>query len=398
HGQFKSISSNAVGGGAVAWGDSDNDGDLDLLLSGGLHKPKLYRNDGKEQFVDLNLKIPEYGAPVVWGDYDNDGDLDFMTTGTDTAVKIEERIYYLRIYRNDGIKANTKPAPLTNLTTVVSRDSVVFRWTKSQDYETPTSGLSYNLSVGTSPASSNIVSPMANLSTGHRLVANVGNAGQSAMWKIKNLSGGKYYWSVQAIDHAFAGSEFAPTQSFVVPPAPPQLLSPENASTWVPVSTTLVWNKSAGTDDYRVQVSSMQNFSTFIYNKSVGVDTSVKIEVLEKGTIYYWRVRAANAGGTSESLVSHFTTVLAVPELLLPADSAVGIPTEVTCRWRAVKGAEFYVLHVARDKSFQMGLQNYSGIIDTAFKIFGLAPNVAYYWRVAAGHAGKLSDWSQVRF
>jgi hypothetical protein len=218
------------------------------------------------------------------------------------------------------------------------------------------------------------------------------------MWKIKNLPGGKYYWSVQAIDHAFAGSEFAPAQSFAVPPAPPKLLSPANVSAWVSVSPTLIWNKSVGTDDYRVQVSSVQNFSTLIYNKSVGVDTSVKIEGLEKGTIYYWRVSAANAGGTSESLVSRFTTVLAEPDLLSPADSAAGISTEVTCRWSVVKGAEFYVLHVARDKSFQIGLQNYSAIADTAFKISGLAPNVVYYWRVAAGHAGKLSNWSQVRF
>lgn len=64
----------------VAWGDYDNDGDLDLALGNGIlgvaQQNYLYRNDGEEGFVGL----PQFGIgqsdSVAWGDYDNDGDLD----------------------------------------------------------------------------------------------------------------------------------------------------------------------------------------------------------------------------------------------------------------------------------------------------------------------------------
>jgi len=37
---------------------------------------------------------------------------------------------------------------------------------------------------------------------------------------LTNLDAGRYFWSAQAIDHSFAGSAFAPEQSFVIPAAP----------------------------------------------------------------------------------------------------------------------------------------------------------------------------------
>jgi ASPIC/UnbV protein/VCBS repeat protein len=67
------------------WADIDNDGDLDLFVtsvSGG--RNRLYRNDGAGVFVALT------NSPVVldggnsggcaWGDFDNDGDLDLFVT------------------------------------------------------------------------------------------------------------------------------------------------------------------------------------------------------------------------------------------------------------------------------------------------------------------------------
>jgi hypothetical protein len=54
---------------------------------------------------------------------------------------------------------------------------------------------------------------MAN-SSGYRRVVRLGNAQQSG-WKLQ-LPSGSYYWSVQAIDPAFAGSPFAPEQTITV--------------------------------------------------------------------------------------------------------------------------------------------------------------------------------------
>ncbi len=62
----------------VAWGDFDNDGDDDLLLSGSV----LLRNDDGV-FIDITevAGIAAGASGGVWGDYDNDGHLDFYATG-----------------------------------------------------------------------------------------------------------------------------------------------------------------------------------------------------------------------------------------------------------------------------------------------------------------------------
>ena len=77
--------------GSMAWGDYDNDGDLDLLsagcavLSGSdncaeVYNTSLYQNNGGS-FSEINTILPDLDSgSVAWGDYDNDGDLDVYIT------------------------------------------------------------------------------------------------------------------------------------------------------------------------------------------------------------------------------------------------------------------------------------------------------------------------------
>jgi len=87
-----------------AWGDYDNDGDLDIFLTrGGYFTPEanlLYENDGFGNFIrvtegaiatDLNSSL---GA--AWGDYDCDGDLDLFVTN---VLNLNENN---ALYRNNG--------------------------------------------------------------------------------------------------------------------------------------------------------------------------------------------------------------------------------------------------------------------------------------------------------
>ena len=67
---------------SVAWGDYDNDGDLDILLTG-WGSSRIYRNNGDNTFTELT-GIPLHGVSwgsTAWGDYDNDGYLDILLTG-----------------------------------------------------------------------------------------------------------------------------------------------------------------------------------------------------------------------------------------------------------------------------------------------------------------------------
>ena len=62
----------------------------------------------------------------------------------------------------------------------------------------------------------------ADPTNGLRRVSAMGNLqhGLTAELEFADLPAGNYYWSVQAVDNAFAGSPFAPEQTFAVVCAP----------------------------------------------------------------------------------------------------------------------------------------------------------------------------------
>jgi hypothetical protein len=199
---------------SLAWGDYDNDGDLDLALSGDtkrLRVTRIYHNDGG-LFTDANAGLKGGGHQVAWGDYDNDGDLDIVCGGSfySSGDLLE---YPTRIYRNNGRVFNTQPtAPRGLAATRPRQDAVTFNWLPATDRETPANGLSYNLRVGRTPGGADVFAGMADAASGWRRVSALGNAQKRLSWTIKGLAGGSYYWSVQAIDTAFAGSPWAAEQ------------------------------------------------------------------------------------------------------------------------------------------------------------------------------------------
>ena len=76
--------------GFIDWGDYDNDGDLDLLITGEYGGnfqcvAKIYRNNGNSTFTEVtthNLPGIRIGT-TDFGDYDNDGFLDVVMSGID---------------------------------------------------------------------------------------------------------------------------------------------------------------------------------------------------------------------------------------------------------------------------------------------------------------------------
>ena len=82
-----------------AWGDYDNDGDLDLAVSLGTGEIRLYRNDaGVLASVGAEVGMPQSDQEIrglSWGDYDGDGSVDLLGGAyrtTDLSV----------VLRNDG--------------------------------------------------------------------------------------------------------------------------------------------------------------------------------------------------------------------------------------------------------------------------------------------------------
>jgi ASPIC and UnbV/FG-GAP-like repeat len=85
------------------WGDYDNDGYLDLFVSGKGEHNALFHNNGDGTFTQITSGAPvEGGGPgiycqgVSWADYDNDGFLDLFVAEGESAFKKN------LLYHNDG--------------------------------------------------------------------------------------------------------------------------------------------------------------------------------------------------------------------------------------------------------------------------------------------------------
>jgi hypothetical protein len=83
-----------------AWGDYNNDGWIDLFVcnEGGPGFNYLYRNNGDGTFSRIpptwDQDVGDYFEGCAWGDYDNDGFLDLMVTGALGTPNL--------LYRNNG--------------------------------------------------------------------------------------------------------------------------------------------------------------------------------------------------------------------------------------------------------------------------------------------------------
>ncbi|MEQ8471790.1 MAG: T9SS type A sorting domain-containing protein [Marinoscillum sp.] len=199
--------------------DWDNDGDLDVLVTG-------WNPDAGEQrtafFINNSgtFTAAEYGATVPGvsesameiGDLDDDGDLDLVVNGFSGNNWNGDGSAYGKnssvIIENTTAGTNAAPSAPTNLVATASGKSVTFSWDEATDDKTPGKSLTYNLVVVDSEGIF-YSTPLADTVSGKLTVQEKGNVQLNESWKIKNMPYGEYRWGVQAIDNSFAGSVFA---------------------------------------------------------------------------------------------------------------------------------------------------------------------------------------------
>jgi len=284
--------------GSAKWGDYDNDGDLDILLSGAktddTYDPvsKIYRNDGNDTFsdqTDIILTAVSYSS-LDWGDFENDGDLDIIISGMTNDYKRISKIYQNNdgiftdyyeglyftglhqgsakfgdydmdgnldifmsgytdtgirlsvIYKNYSLIHNTLPEAPENLHAEVGNNNItLLEWDKSTDPETDQNSLTYNIYIGNTPSNGNIISPMSQIPGGSRSIVRSGDLQNNSI-EIKCLPADTYYWSVQSIDAVYSGSPFADENSFtiefsnIISPKDNQTIEPGQDGTMLTVS------------------------------------------------------------------------------------------------------------------------------------------------------------------
>lgn len=151
------------------------------------------------------------------GDMDDDGDLDLAVLLIDAEGRA-----LAGVLRNDHQRTNQPPAEPADLQVAINDREVELTWNPALDPQ-QTSGLSYNLRLGTSPGANDIMASQS-LPDGHRLLPELGNNGWVTRRLFSTLPAGRtVYWSVQAVDASFVGGPFAPEQHFTTPEDPPRL-------------------------------------------------------------------------------------------------------------------------------------------------------------------------------
>jgi predicted nucleotidyltransferase len=319
---------------SAAFGDYDSDGDLDLLVTGYSYSSKLYRNTGNHYIEEtgVNLTGISYGS-VAFGDHDNDGDLDIIISGRDTSST-----EITKVYTNNLNKANTPPSEPTDLSATVIGNQVSLSWSASSDAETlSASGLNYNLCIGTTSGSGDILAPMSlPLSSGLRQVAAMGLI-QTLTKTIHINTTGTYYWSVQSIDTVFAGSAFSNEYTFSVTDIAP--VSGNNGmlstSTLDPFADEVTISWQEATDDitltpsleYRVYTSTVsygENVNAWEYFGSAVSDwvahtNTLTIKNLNATSCYYLNIIVRDETGNSSAYSPAFMSLYSeVTDIELP--------------------------------------------------------------------------------
>ena len=231
-----------------------------------------------------------------------------VTTSAVTGLTAGTTYYYrVRAYNANGTSgnsgtitvtttANAPAAPVAIAATSVTSSGFTAKWNAS------TGATNYYLDVSLSSTFGSFVTGYNNKS--------VGNVTSSAVSGL--TSNTTYYYRVRAYNTA-GTSASSNTITVVLPAGPPAAPVATAATNVARNSFTANWNKSTGATSYYIDVSTSSSFLTKLTNynnKLLGDVASLSITGLSANKTYYYRVRAANASGTSgnSNTISQRTT------------------------------------------------------------------------------------------
>jgi len=203
--------------GSLAFGDYDNDGDLDLGAMGRnaeAGRDRIYENNQTIFEVDntayANITNDIKDGSLGWLDVDNDSDLDLMMVGSSISIGS----IVAKVYINNNTVSNTQPNASTSFSSSFANGLLTLTWGNGSDAETPTNGLYYNLRVGTTSGGNDVVSGVYGGSS-NPTAGYFGNMMQRKSISLTGLSPSTtYYWSVQTIDTGLAKSNWSAEQNY----------------------------------------------------------------------------------------------------------------------------------------------------------------------------------------
>lgn len=221
------------GYGELSLGDIDVDGDLDLAIQGADavgYYAEIYTNNGTAFNVNYTASenLTASVGSMLLGDFDRDGDLDLYASGYGNGICSMAYIYQNNA-SNGGV-FNTAPTPPDEMTTTYAGTELYLGWGNGSDTETPNDVLYYNIRVGTSSwANDTVASVFGGSSQGWDNY--FGNMEQRQNATINGQVGLTYFWSVQAVDTNYEVSAWSSEDSLTLIDDPPQYVHLVNNGT-----------------------------------------------------------------------------------------------------------------------------------------------------------------------
>ena len=306
-----------LGGGlydaSLAFGDYDNDGNLDFVAMGRESgRNEIYKNNESKNY---NFSIDStagndfanndvHDGSLVWIDLDNDGDLDLIISGANTSTGLLSKIYI-----NNNTVLNTKPsAPSSSFSSSSSSTQLNLSWGSGSDSETNTSGLYYNLMVGNSTTNHTIISGVYGGSS-NPTAGYFGNMMQRKAINLSvSLSDGTYYWYVQTIDTGLAKSSWSSRQTFTVGADTTKPTLTSISSSVGSTTATITWTTDESSNSTVYYGTTVATSSTQT-SASSATSHSIALSGLSASTLYYYNVSSCDSSNNcNTSTQNSFTT------------------------------------------------------------------------------------------
>jgi len=284
-------------------------------------------------------------------------------------------------YDLGGTSGGAPAAPTANAATNITSSGFTANWNSSSG------ATGYRLDVSTSSAFSTFVSGFQDLDVGNVLTRTVTglNAGTTYFYRLRAYNAGGTSGNSATISLTTAVSA----------PAAPTANAASNITS---TGFTANWSSSSVATGYRLDVSTVNTFSSFVsgfQDLDLGNVLSRSVSGLSAATTYFYRVRAYNTGGTSgNSGIISVTTTVGAPSVPT-ANAATNVTnTGFTANWSSSSGATGYRLDVSAVNtfgSFVSGFQNLDVGNVVSRNVTGLNSGTTYFYRVRAYNGGGTS-------
>jgi len=212
--------------------------------------------------------------------------------------------------------------------------------------------------------------------------------GADSKYQVNGQGTGRWYYRVRA-SNDFGNGAWSNVEDVGVIPAAPVLAAisnPDGDGEYV-----VDWNTVTGATSYRLEEDDNSGFTSPAV-RYTGGDSEFLVSGQEGG-VWYYRVRASNAGG--DSLWSTWESVAVIPAapVLYPISNPDG-DGDYLVDWSDVTGATAYCVAEDDNPAFTSPIILYCGA-SSRYQVYGQRTG-RWYYRVRASNAGGNGPWSNI--